>query len=81
MAGFDKDAYAAEVRARFDELTAKKEAIHAVAEPLRAARDQFVSEASATEAEMNAKIREAEAGLFELDQERAMLARQLAPAR
>lgn len=79
MAGFDKDAHLAEVRARFDELTVKKAAIHAVSDPLRAARDKFVNEAKEFEEKANAEIRDAEAGLFELDQERAMLARQLTP--
>lgn len=66
-----------EMRARFAELTEKRERILAKSEPLRAARDKHANDSAAKERAMNAKIKAAEAGLFENEQERAMIARAL----
>lgn len=69
------------LRARFAELTAQRDAIHAVSMPLREARDAEINalleEARAKRSAHDVAIREAEAGLFELDQERANLVRAL----
>lgn len=73
MAKFDKGAH----QARYAELTAKANAIQAKAGPLRAARDKKVQAARKEEDALNAAIKKAEAGLFEIEQERAFLARGL----
>lgn len=70
---FSEDA----MRARFHDLTARAEAIRAVSTPLREARDTKVNAAREAENAMNAEIKAAEAGLFEIDNERAALARAL----
>lgn len=70
---FDPDT----LRKRFHELNARRDAILAVAMPLRAARDAFSAEADAKLAAMKADILKAEAGLFEIDQERAVISRAL----
>lgn len=67
----------ATLRARFHQLGAERAARLAASAPLREARDAFVNEARAKEAAMNAAIAEAEAGLFQSDQERGMIARAL----
>lgn len=65
------------MRARFHALTAEREKILAKSGPLRAERDAFVQETRPKEQAMNAAIKKAEAGLFDIDQERAALARAL----
>jgi uncharacterized coiled-coil DUF342 family protein len=65
------------LRARFAELSEKRDRIRAKADPLREERDSFVQANAAKEAAMNAAIRKAEEGLFELDQEAATIARAL----
>jgi len=65
------------MRARFAELAGLAADKRARAAPLRRERDDFVQSNSAKEARMNAAIAKAEAGLFELDQEAAMIARAL----
>jgi predicted nucleic acid-binding Zn-ribbon protein len=62
---------------RFDEVEAKVAAIREKSGPLREKRDAHVQKARAREDEMNAEIAKAEKGLFELEQERAFLARGL----
>lgn len=70
---FDPD----QMRARFHQLTAKGQAIRDKAGPIRAARDKAVQRHAAEIDKHNKKVRAAEKGLYEIDQERAMLARAL----
>lgn len=70
---FDKDA----MRARFWELTAQAEAIQANVAPLREAHDAFVNETAAKAREMHDAIKAAQEGLFDIENERAFLARGL----
>lgn len=70
---FTEDA----MRARFAELTQAREAILAISTPLRQSRDAAVNAARDAETAMNAEIKAAEAGLFEIDMERGALARAL----
>lgn len=65
------------MRKRFAELGAKREAILAQARPLREARDAFAAETDAKLKAMAAEIKKAEAGLFEIEQERAIISRAL----
>ena len=65
------------LRERAAELKQEIDAKRAAAEPLRAARDKVVNDARAAEMELNAKIREAEAGLFELCNEQGAVAKAL----
>jgi hypothetical protein len=65
------------MRARFAEITKLTADKRAKAGPLREERDAFVQGNAAKEARMNAAIARAEDGLFELDQEAAMIARAL----
>lgn len=65
------------LRARFDELNKQRDAILAASGPLREERDRLVNDARARENEINARIKEAERGLYEIDCDRAMLARAL----
>lgn len=65
------------LRARFVELSGQAAAIRTVSTPLRAQRDSHVQQARETEDAMNAAIREAELGLFDIEQERAMIVRAL----
>jgi hypothetical protein len=67
----------ATMRKRFHELTAQRNAILTKSVPLREKRDAHVNAARETEAKMNAEIKKAEAGLFEIEQERAALVRAL----
>lgn len=66
-----------EMRARFAELTKKREAIVAKATPLRTARDKHANKAAAKERQLNDGIHRAEAGLVEIQTEMAMIARAL----
>lgn len=70
---FDPDS----LRARFHELGTQRDAIIGKATPLREKRDALVNKAREDEKAINDKIREAEAGLYDLDQERAMIVRAL----
>lgn len=65
------------MRARYAELTAKGEEIRAKAAPMREARDAFANEARDKELAMNAEIAEVEAGLGQIDNERALISRAL----
>jgi predicted nucleic acid-binding Zn-ribbon protein len=62
---------------RFEEVERKVAKIREKSTPLREARDKHVQKAAAREAEMNAEILKVEKDLFELEQERAFLARAL----
>lgn len=67
----------ASLRARFAELTAQHDAIHAQADPLRAERDAILQQAEAikaTAAPLTEQIRAIEAPLHEVAMERASLA-------
>lgn len=70
---FDPD----KMRKRFRELTEKSERIRAKVDPLRSARDKAAQRHSREIEKHNAKVRTAEKGLFDIEQERAMLARAL----
>ena len=65
------------MRKRFKELEAEREAILAKSAPLRAKRDQAVALYESVVKPIEAQIREADAGLFEIDNERGMIARAL----
>ena len=71
------------MRARFHELGAKREALLAQIEPLRAERDRIVQEADAKAKDLVAQFKAIETegvdgqSLFEIDMERGMLARAL----
>jgi len=70
---FDKAA----TQKRYDELTAQSDKIKAKSGPMREKRDAHVQKARAEEDRLNADILKAEKGLFEIEQERAFLARGL----
>jgi hypothetical protein len=65
------------LRARFAALTEQRDTVAAVSEPLRTRRDAIAAQAAADLAALDVEIRAAETGLFDLDQERAMIARAL----
>ena len=65
------------LRSRFAELTQQREDIIAASGPLREQRDALVQQASQQIQALDADIKTAEAGLAEIDQERAMIARAL----
>jgi hypothetical protein len=60
------------LRRRFHALGRKKAAIHAVSDPLRAERDALIQATEVRVKALNAKIKAAEQGLFDIDQERSM---------
>lgn len=64
-----------QARKLFHELQDRRDAILAVSGPLREARDAFVQKARAEENAMNAAIKEAETGLYDIDVESASWAR------
>jgi uncharacterized coiled-coil DUF342 family protein len=70
---FDPD----KMRARFHELGKKRETIRGKADPIREKRDKLAQKHEREIAKANAEVRAAEKGLFEIDTERAMLARAL----
>jgi hypothetical protein len=63
------------IRKRFHLAGETVDAIRAVSNPLREARDAFVQETTARIAEMDAEIKAIEAPLYDLEQERAACAR------
>jgi len=69
------------LRARFHALTARRDEILGASMPLREARDAEINplleEVRVRREHYDAQIRELEAGLFDLDQERANLVRAL----
>lgn len=68
---FDPD----KMRKRFHELKAKREAQRAKADPIRAARDKVAARQATEIAKHNKRVRAAEDGLVEIEQEMAMLVR------
>lgn len=66
-----------EMRARFHGLGQQREAIHAQSMPLRERRDAISQAADRQVRALNEEIKALEAPLFDLDQERAALARAL----
>ena len=70
---FDETA----MRARFHELTAKREKILAKSGPLREERDAIVQAAEAQVQPLIAEIKKAEADLYDIDMERAAMVRAL----
>lgn len=65
------------MRRRFHQNRAERAAILARSAPLREERDRIQAEADARIRALNAQIREAETGLFDLDNEAGRLARAL----
>ena len=65
------------MRERFQDLRERRDAILKRSGPLREKRDALVNEAREKEQALNERIRKAEEGLFEIDQEAAMIARAL----
>lgn len=65
------------MRKRFREVAAAKAAIHAASDPIRVERDALVAAHEATRKALDVRLKKAEDGLFELDQELAMLSRAL----
>lgn len=63
------------MRERFQKLSAEIASIRKMSGPLRAKRDQHVQKARAAEEEMNLKIAEVEAPLFDMDNELAGISR------
>lgn len=70
---FDPDT----MRKRFHELNAKREAILAVSTPLRDKRNEAVATYESVVKPLEAQIKQAEACLYEIDQERAVISRAL----
>ena len=65
------------LRARFAELGELREAALTVSTPLREDRDAIAQTAAARMATLDEAIMTAESGMFDIDQERAMIARAL----
>jgi uncharacterized protein (DUF3084 family) len=63
------------MRKRFHELKAKRDAQRAKADPIRAARDKVAVRHAKEIAKHNERVRAAEKGLFEIEQEMAVLVR------
>lgn len=67
----------ATMQARFHELGRKRDEIMAQVEPLSQKRDALVAEHDAAMRPLTEQIKAASSGLFEIDQERANIARAL----
>lgn len=65
------------MRKRFHQLTGEIAAIEAGSMPIRTERDALVQAHEATRKALDARIKKAEVGLFDLKQEYAMIARSL----
>lgn len=65
------------LRKRFHENRDERDAILAKSTPLREERDRLIHQNNDRIAELNAQIKEAEAGLFDLDMEAGTLVRAL----
>jgi len=65
------------LRSRFAELGEQRDAVLAVSAPLREDRDAIAQTAAARMATLDETIMTAESGMFDIDQERAMIARAL----
>jgi uncharacterized coiled-coil DUF342 family protein len=70
---FSEDA----MRERFHDLGKRRAEILETSAPLRERRDKLVQEFDPQVRELNARIKEAEVGLYDVDQERAALSRAL----
>lgn len=70
---FDPDS----MRKRFHDLGTKRDEILAKSAGARAKRDEFVASTQAEAQRMSDDVKAAEAGLFEIEQERAFIARAL----
>jgi hypothetical protein len=64
-----------DMRKRFWELKAEREKIVAKRDPAREERDALVAEQAKALEKADAKVKKAEEGLFDIDQEMAMLVR------
>jgi hypothetical protein len=65
------------LRKRFHDLGVQRAAKLAVSSPIRAERDAEVARHNAVMESLKARVQEAEAGLYDIDVERGMLARAL----
>jgi hypothetical protein len=65
------------LRRRFHELSAQRNAKLGASGPLRMQRDALIAQHEADIAQLNAHIKDAEAGLYEIDVERGALVRAL----
>ncbi|WP_267396194.1 MULTISPECIES: hypothetical protein [unclassified Sphingomonas] len=65
------------LRARFAELGEQRDAMLVASGPLREQRDEIARDSQTRIAELDTQIRAAELGMFDLDQERALIARAL----
>lgn len=65
------------LRARFAELGEQREGMLATSAPLREQRDTIARAAQEQIAALDVQIRDAEDGLFDIDQERGLIARAL----
>lgn len=65
------------LRTRFAELGEQREDILAISGPLREQRDVIAGKAQVSMAALDERIRAAEDGLFDIDQERALISRAL----
>jgi SMC interacting uncharacterized protein involved in chromosome segregation len=70
---FDRE----EARKRFHELGRERERVHALLAPIQAERSALQASIRDRELELNAQVKALKAPLFELDQERAAIARAL----
>lgn len=68
---------ATQMRARFAELKARRDAISAKVDPLHEERAKIRKESSEAEARLAGKIKAASSDLAEIDEEMAMLSRAL----
>lgn len=66
-----------EMEARFWELSRRRDEKRAKADPIRAKRDKLAAKHAKEIAKANDEVRVAEKGLFEIEQEIAMIARAL----
>lgn len=65
------------LRKRFHDLTAQAAKIRAKSDPIRAKRDKAQKDYMESIGKQNEALKKAEDGLFEIEQERAMIARAL----
>lgn len=65
------------MKARFAELTAQRDKIMSASAPLRTRRDEVQAQLDAAIQPLNAEIKKIEAGLYGIEQERAIIARAL----
>lgn len=68
------------LRQKFTELCAQRDAILTKSGPLREKRDAAIAKARAAEDKLTRDVKDAESGLFDLNNEIAKVARALRPA-